>query len=148
MLDVNKTRPAAGFGEYFEALLKASEFANRAELAAASGVDPGTLGRWIRGETRPTLDKLSLVAPHLKVRPGDLAVAAGLATMEKLGMVGPPPAPPLPDIVREIIERLAAPQTPRRRRALVNHLQYCLELFDEVEAQIAAERPEPRMRRR
>lgn len=147
--DVNKTRPPASFGEYFESLLRASEFANRAELAAASGVDPGTLGRWIRGETRPTLDKLSLVAPHLKVRPGDLAVAAGLATMEKLGMVGPPPSAPLPAVVQNILDRLADPAaTPRRKEALLDHLEYSLELFDEVVAQVENSRREPRMRRR
>jgi len=148
VLNVNKTRPAPAFGEYFDGLLKASEFANRVELAEASGVDPGTLGRWSRGEIKPTLDKLIKVAPHLKVRAGDLAVAAGLATMEELGMIGAPPAP-VPPEVRDILERLADPtKTERHKRALLNHLAYSLELFDEVVDQVANSPREPRMRRR
>ncbi len=149
MLEVTRTRATRTFGEYFESLLEASEFANRVELAEASGVDPGTLGRWIRGEKLPTLDKLIAVAPHLKVRAGDLAVRAGLASMEDLGMVGPPPAPPLPAIVRNIITRLAGPDlTPRQKRALTNHLAYALEMFDEMLEEINSAPREPRMRRR
>lgn len=148
VLDVMKTSPATTGGEYFESLIKASEFANRAELGAASGVDPGTLGRWVRGEMLPTLDKLLAVAPHLKVRAGDLVVAFGLATMEDLGMVGAPPVAVRP-VVREIQERLSDPtKTARHKRALENHLTYSLELFDEVVEQVANSPREPRMRNR
>lgn len=143
-----KTSSATTGGEYFESLIKASEFANRAQLGEVSGVDPGTLGRWIRGEMLPTLDKLLAVAPHLKVRAGDLVVAFGLATMEDLGMVGAPPAALRP-VERNIRERLADPtKTARHKRALENHLEYSLELFDEVVAQVENSPREPRMRRR
>jgi transcriptional regulator with XRE-family HTH domain len=146
--DVIKASPASTAGEYFESLLKASEFANRAELGEASGVDPGTIGRWIRGEKLPTLDKLLAVAPHLKVRAGDLVVAFGLATMEDLGMVGAPPVATRP-VEREIHARLSDPtKTARHKRALENHLEYSLELFDEVVAQVENSPREPRMRRR
>lgn len=151
VLDVTKTRTTGTFGEYFDALLRASEFANRVELGEASGVDPGTLGRWSRGEIRPTLDKLIRVAPHLGVRAGDMAVAAGLATREELGMIGPPPAPPeeITDVERDIRARLKDPtKTPRYKRALLRHLAYSVELFDEVVDEVANQPREPRMRNR
>jgi len=147
---VTRTRAAASFGEYFEALMKASGFANREMLAKVSGVDATTMGRWVKDGRPPTLDKLLAVAPHLGVRAGDLMVAAGLATREDLGMVGTPgpTLPPLPDVIIDIITRLAAPQTPRRRQALVNHLVYALEFFDRVVDEKENQPREPRMRNR
>lgn len=149
--DVNRSKADVSFGEYFERLMLQSGFANRAILAEASGIDATTLGRWIRGEKAPTLDKLLLVAPHLGVRAGDLVVKAGLATREDLGMVGSPPAAglPMPAVVRSIITRLAGPGlTERQKRALVNHLTYALEMFDEMVEEVANAPREPRMRNR
>jgi transcriptional regulator with XRE-family HTH domain len=153
VLDVNKTRADSGFGEYFEKLMRVSGFANPAELGRASGIDPTSISRWIRGERPPTLDRLIMVAPHLGVRAGDLVVKAGLATREELGMIGDPPAAPEPPELRpvehEIRQRLSDPtKTARHKRALENHLQYSLELFDEVVAQVENSPREPRMRRR
>jgi transcriptional regulator with XRE-family HTH domain len=49
----------------------------RPELARRSGIDAATLSRWIRNESRPTPDKLRLVAPALRIDYSQLLSLAG-----------------------------------------------------------------------
>lgn len=48
-----------------------------AELARRCGANSSTVGRWLRGETRPSPDTLKLLPPVLGVDYGDLLVLAG-----------------------------------------------------------------------
>ncbi len=66
---------------------------DRVELSRRSGVDTATIGRWIRGETRPSVDRLRLIAPVLGVDHGALMTLAGYGA----------PSDPAPEVV-------AAPQ--------------------------------------
>jgi transcriptional regulator with XRE-family HTH domain len=134
--------PAIDFGEYLERQMAHAGFENREQLARASGVEATTIGRWIRGERPPTIEKLRDIAPHLKVRLGDLMVRAGLATREELGMIGasPPPGPPLPPVLRSVMARLASPRlSDKRKNFLLQYIQEIVDKFDEITEQIDEE---------
>lgn len=142
---VIRTSPTVSFGEYLERQMAQSGFANRESLGRASGIEATTIGRWIRGDRPPTIEKLREVAPHLKVRLGDLIVAAGLATREELGMAGapPPPAAPMPPVIRSIISRLTSPRYKQRHKdVLLEFVQDDVDRWDGMIEQIEQERAE------
>lgn len=144
-----KTQDETTFGEWFERLMLQS-FANREQFGRAVGVDPTTIGRWIRGEKEPSLTHLRSVAPHLGVRLADLMVKLGMATREELGTVGSPPAPgpPLTRAERTIRSRMTGNHTERYKRSFHAALLRAIEDFDIVVSEMAEDIHEPRMRRR
>jgi transcriptional regulator with XRE-family HTH domain len=146
---VNTT--AGSFGEYLERQMAQAGFSNREQLGKATGIEATTIGRWIRGDRPPTIEKLRDVAPHLKVRLGDLMVAAGLATREELGMVGAPPAPApaMPAVLRSILSRLASPRYKDRHKAvLLEFVQDDVDRWDRVMDAMEVERAEAQRGRR
>lgn len=147
--DVNTTSAPVEFGKYFEQQMFQAGFANREQLAKVSGVDATTIGRWINGQRPPTNEKLLLVAPHLGLRLGDLLVAAGY-TPAQLGMVGapPPPAPPMPSVLRRVMARLGNPRLSERRKAfLLTYIEEVVDKFDQITEQIDEEVEDRRRRR-
>lgn len=104
------------FGRYLRRLMEAAGFDSDADFARATGIDGSMLSKWWSGTSRPTIESLRRIAPHLHVRLGDLMVAAGIATAEELGMVGEPPKPPDPGVrdplLRSIGRSLADEQVP------------------------------------
>jgi transcriptional regulator with XRE-family HTH domain len=97
--------PSSEFGAYLLGLLDAKGY-TRATLSRAAEVPESSISRWITGDSKPTLELLRKIAPHVGVRLGDLLIRAGLATAAELGMVGAPPAPtpPMPEPLRRIME--------------------------------------------
>jgi transcriptional regulator with XRE-family HTH domain len=139
------------FGEYLRQLMRAAGYEKAADLVKVAGISHGNLSRWLEGSSVPSIEALRRISPHLGVGLVPLMIRAGLVTKEELGVTGSPaPAgPPLPPIVRDIILRLTGPGlTERQKRALVNHLEYSVELFYEVLDQVANSPREPRMRSR
>jgi transcriptional regulator with XRE-family HTH domain len=66
------------FGDWLDHYMKSQNPPiDRVELSRRSGVDTATIGRWIRNETRPSTDRLRLIAPVLGVDYGALMTLAG-----------------------------------------------------------------------
>lgn len=129
------TAPTTSFGTYLQSLIDRAGFKTRAELARVSGVDDTTIGRWIRGEKEPTIGGLRAIAPHLRVRLGDLMIRAELATAAELGTVGSPPAPgpTLPAVVRVIMSRLADQRrSAAYKERMLRVVERAIELLDEA----------------
>lgn len=138
------------FGTYLKQLAEAAGF-SQAELAKTSGVNQAQLSRAYDNLTTPTVDTLRKLAPHLRVRLGDLMVQAGLATREELGMVGQPPAPAvsLPPVLRSILSRLASPRYKQRHKdVLLAFVQDDVDRWDSMIEQIEQERAEAMRGRR
>jgi transcriptional regulator with XRE-family HTH domain len=134
------------FGDYLERLILGAGI-TREDLANASGVDATTIGRWLRNQKAPTVEKLRLVAPHLGVRLGDLMIRAGLATAAELGTVGAPPPPraPLPAELQRVVSILKLPDITEHAK------QTLLEALDQTTTtwlKLINPRREPRMRGR
>jgi hypothetical protein len=107
-------------------------------LARAGAFDATTLTRWFNGEQKPSNDLLHKISGPLRVRFGDLLVAAGIATPEQLGMVAPA-GPMLPTEVRGLLDELdGAPDG--ERQAVLAQVRQLTKFYRAV-------RPERRVRR-
>jgi transcriptional regulator with XRE-family HTH domain len=96
------------FGEYVDAALSRARI-SRAELARRIGVTPDLIGKYVRGDVKMTLERLSEIATALGLHIGDLLPnSGGSARAERFApiahaMIG------LPDSdIDELILNLAA----------------------------------------
>ncbi len=108
------------FGDWLDHYMKSqTPPIDRVELSRRSGVDTATIGRWIRGETRPSTDRLRLIAPVLAVDYGALLTLAGYGAPSE-----PAPTivatPQIDDLALELNDMLNpnSPLTDERRERL------------------------------
>ncbi len=115
------------FGDWLDHYMKSqTPPIDRVELSRRSGVDTATIGRWIRGETRPSTDRLRLIGPVLGVEYGALLTLAGYGAPSE-----PAPAvvaaPQIDDLALEL-DAMLNPNSPldderrQRLRMLVDAL--------------------------
>lgn len=111
-----KAKPATTdkFRAYLRHLMDQNGFETFEALARAGGFDASTLTRWYSGQQGPSISILHKIAGPLRVRFGDLLVAAGMATREQLGME----SAPIPVDVQDLLADLDA-MPPHDRQATV-----------------------------
>jgi len=68
-----------------------------------------SIGRWMRGEERPSVEFLDRIAQPLGATHGEMIIAAGYSTAEKLGIVATEPVgnPRFTALVRDLNRELA-----------------------------------------
>jgi transcriptional regulator with XRE-family HTH domain len=126
---------AERFRLYIRHLMDENGFETFEALAQAGGFDASTLSRWFSSTNGPSVSLLHKIKGPLRVRLGDLMVAAGLASREDLGMV----AEPMPAEMRDFMAMLrGAPEDDRR--ALLGQLRALQRLYRTI-------RPESRVGR-
>jgi transcriptional regulator with XRE-family HTH domain len=128
------------FRTFLRHLMDQAGFDTFESLARAGRFDATTLTRWFNGEQKPSNDLLHKIAGPLRVRFGDLLVAAGIATPQQLGMEVSP-GPVLPLEVRELLDELdGAPQA--EVRAVLAQVRHVADFYRTVRPV----RKEPKMR--
>lgn len=97
------TSQRAEFSRYLRAIQNDHGYESIADLARLLDEEPATVGRWLSGDSEPSLEKLRRMAPNLRVHIVDLMVAAGLLSTAETGRKASP-ARPLPKEIRDIME--------------------------------------------
>lgn len=82
-LHVSKKSPA-GFGRYLARRMVARGYESNSALGRDLGVNPSDIGRWISGETQPSVERLRKLAPVLDVPVLELLIEAGHITRREV----------------------------------------------------------------
>lgn len=125
------------FREYVISHAKRAKVAtSQAGLARATGIDESVLSRWFRGVEQPSLTNLRRLAegvPGTSVK--DLAVLAGRASTDELGMESGPVAPVTAHRHAARIDELLADDSPLpadEKQFLDQTLSRLLERYDNI----------------
>lgn len=90
--------------EYLRALMTEADIRTFAELSRLSGVSETQFSNWGKAKSQPSRDSLKRLAPHLRVAPARLYLAAGINDAEDLDLTAGPDLTVLPAELRTLIE--------------------------------------------
>jgi transcriptional regulator with XRE-family HTH domain len=136
----NDDAPAT-FGAWLKRRM-AQKGLNAVALSAATAdhplgpVNPSTISNLRNDKTPPGFEVLTKLHEPLGVTLAEALVAAGLSTLEKIGVDGPE----LTDVERQIRDRLGprSPLNERQKQRLIGLLVADIEFFDDAYAEVVA----------
>jgi transcriptional regulator with XRE-family HTH domain len=120
------TAEGSPFGAYFDDLLAENGLTDTG-LAALTDLDKSTFSHWRSGKSKPQVDALRLIRPHVNRTLIELMIAAGRATAEEFGIN---PAAPLPKEIDDVMRTMSTPMVAAEdKQALLHAIGTIHDLF-------------------